>query len=86
MPLYYRGRKAYYGGKLNTISHVLITRKGLYVHFDEHEHPVPSEQVDMECIELMWPTDRLGPSPQRAPETDSPHELTEQELFEQALA
>ena len=76
--------------RLPSLAVIMITRKGLFVYLMNHEHPVPSEQVEMPLTRLEWPKERLqaiavddaaDPQP-----TAAAAEPSADDIFEQALA
>ena len=90
MPLYHQGAMGYWHGREVTVSHIMITRKGLFVYLMNHEHPVPSEQVEMPLTRLEWPKERLAAiaiddTPASQP-TSAVTEPSADDIFEQALA
>ena len=99
MPLFRSGKAAYFNGREVTVGHVLIRKGRLLVHLNGLTNPVPSEHIDMEPSELVWPSDRLEGYARHAPveagmvvdhpadePLDQPEEASADDIFAQAVS
>lgn len=98
MPLFRSGKAAHFNGREVTVGHVLIRKGQLLVHLNGLANPVPSEHIDMEPSELVWPSDRLEGYARRVPvdagavehpvdePLDQPEEASADDIFAQAVS